>query len=215
MVSTVSNVKVQHGLLSSRALPGRKRGLIYWTPLRDLSSFCISTLSPAACWTWRPRAWRGPEVRSSDLDITPSLITQGRHMLVSNHGQEDNSERGKVTPSIYTAIVPPFACSFLSFIIPHWLLHFSFLVDFSFSIFALLNVFFTTMVSPSLFLHSFPIISFQSPFWWNPKNQKISPSSGLYNTGHSLFKKTAALWMTLNPFCLAVVGKAYPLTAHP
>lgn len=163
--------KVQHRPLSSRALPGQHQGLTYWTPLRDLSSLCSSTLSPTACWTWCSRASRGPEVRGSELDITPSLITQGHHILVSNHGQEDNSERGKglsinvttdcvslllpeARPSIHTAIIPPSACSFSAFINPHSSFHFSFLVDFSSSLFAWLSVFFTTVVSPSPLLHS-------------------------------------------------------------
>lgn len=153
-----------------------KQGLVYWTPLRDLSSLCISILSPAACWTWHPRASRGPEVRGSDLDITPSLITQGHHMLVSNDGQEDNSERGKVWALMSTTDCVSLAprcnafylyCHHSSFclfilILHHFTFapHFSFLV-FSFSIFALLNVFLTTVVSPSPFpaQFSFSIIS--------------------------------------------------------
>lgn len=156
-----------------------KQGLVYWTPLRDFSSLWISTLSPAVCWTWHSRASRGPEVRGSDLDITPSLITQGHHMLVSNHGQEDNSERGKVWAlmstadcvsllhpesmlSIYIAIVPFFGLVIL--ILYHSTFAPPFLIPcffFPFSIFALLNVFLTTVVSPSPFpaQFSFSIIS--------------------------------------------------------
>lgn len=74
--------KVQQGLLGSLALPGQKQGLIYWTPRRDLSSLCSSTLTPAACWTWGPRALRGPELRGSDPDITPSLVTRGSHASI-------------------------------------------------------------------------------------------------------------------------------------